>query len=175
VVVLSVAASLLPLEHVESSGCAAPIYFSEIYASHPQLGCPTFASSSKSTIQEFAHGLMIWRQRPSPSRIYVLSHYSSWDGWTSYVDPTRDPEIAANADFGCPEYQQRSQHAHVTGFFTLWCEPWNWKLNLGDPLADERDGGPNSTQDFENGTVFWPQDAPKLILYTDGTWEAVQP
>jgi hypothetical protein len=155
--------------------CRPAVYWAEIAASHPRLGCATYASSSDSTLQDFERGLMLWRKEPSPSRIYVLSRYAIDNQWLAYEDHSSDPAASEVPDPGCLEYRRRAAGEPASGFDTLWCEPWNWKLQLGEPLAAARNGGHNLIQQFDNGSVLVPQGGPGLILYSDGTWETFTP
>jgi len=159
------------LQPAAPTSCPAPVYWADVARAHPQLGCATFASSSDSTFQDFEQGLMVWRKDPSPSRIYVLSHYPDGNRWVSFVDHSPDPYVSANPDAGCPEYQRRAHGIPASGFDTLWCEPWNWKLQLGQPTDEARAGGHNLIQEFQQGTVFSLASGPGVILYIDGTWE----
>jgi hypothetical protein len=163
------------LQQAAPTSCASAVYWADVGNAHPRLGCATYASSTDTTFQEFEQGLMIWRKDPSPSRIYVLARYPQSNAWAAFVDHSPDPYVSANPDPGCPDYQRRAKGMPASAFDTLWCEPWNWKLELGEPTVQTRTGGHNLIQEFQGGTVFSLADGPGVILYTDGTWETFGP
>lgn len=142
--------------------CPTPTFFQDIWKMHPQLGCPTNASTSDFTLQEFERGILAWQKSPSPSTIYAFYHNGRWERQTDPGGPPRP---------SCPEAEQTNGLGPISSFGTLWCEPWNWKEQLGTPTSGEYDGKNNQIQDFEKGTILTVGAAGGFILYSDSHWE----
>jgi hypothetical protein len=146
-----------------------PTYWDDVWSTHSALGCPTFSSTTDTTYQLYERGLMVWQKSPSPSQIYVLSRYADGNRWEVFDDPLVNAP-AVTPDPGCIEFRRRGLAAE-SGFDTLWCEPWNWKLQLGNVTRDVQNGGFDQIQHFVRGLVLQLHDGPGIILYVDRTWE----
>jgi hypothetical protein len=144
------------------SSCVTPTYFQDVWRSHPQIGCPTTALTSDFTYQAFEEGIMAWQKSPAPSTIYAFFDNGRWE---------RQPDPGGPPVPSCPEGEQTNGLGPLFGFGTLWCEPWNWKEQLGMPTDTEQDGKNNKIQNFENGTILTIGADEGFILYSDSRWE----
>jgi hypothetical protein len=119
--------------------------------------------TSDFTFQKFERGVLLWRKSPAPSIIYAF--YYNGGRWESIKDPGGPPAPS------CPEAEQTDGLGPIFSFGTVWCDPWNWKDQLGQPLDKEQDGKNNPIQAFENGTALTAGGAGGFILYSNSSWE----
>jgi hypothetical protein len=145
-----------------TSACPTPSYFQDVWEMHPQLGCPINALTSDFTFQTFEKGILAWQKSPTPSTVYAFYDNGRWE---RQIDPGGPPHPS------CPEAEQTNGLGPIFSFGTLWCEPWNWKEQLGMPKDREKDGKNNRIQNFENGTILTIGSASGFILYSDSHWE----